>query len=195
MSTTETTQAKSWMKPDQVKRVRSVCLSETFPTYLQQRNYAMITVLADTGLRVSELVDLDVGDLHLDAERPHIYLPSHKQKGRPGDATVYLDDFGDVYSARDTLKQYLTGRWKEPENGALFPSRESDRATPRSVQRVVKRAAQAADVTPQVKSVATEDSEPSPEDVTPHTFRHSVAYRIIVEQGGRLEDVQRHLRH
>lgn len=195
MSATETIQAKTWLKPDQVKRVRSVCLTETFPTYLQQRNYTMITLLADTGLRVSELADLDVEDLNLDAGRPNIYLPSHKQKGRPGDGRVYLDDFGDVYSARDTLKQYLAGRWKEPENGALFPSRQSDRVTPRSVQRVVKQAAEAADVTPQVKSVAFQDDDPGPADVTPHTFRHSVAYRIIVEQGGRLEDVQRHLRH
>jgi integrase len=48
-------------------------------------------------------------------------------------------------------------------------------------------------VIPQKKS--TVDQDPTPSDVTPHTFRHSVAYRIIVEQGGRLEDVQRHLRH
>lgn len=196
MSTTETTQAKTWLKPVQVKDIRSACLSEVFPTYLQQRNYAIITLLADAGLRVSELIDLDVEDIDLDANRPHIYLPSQKQKGRPGDATVYLDDWGDTYSARDTLKQYLAGRWKDPESGALFPSRESDRMSLRSVQRVVKKAAQAANVTPQVKSVAYEASgEPSPEDVTPHTFRHSVAYRIIVEQDGRLEDVQRHLRH
>ena len=34
-----------------------------------------------------------------------------------------------------------------------------------------------------------------PDDVTPHTLRHSVAYRIIQGDGGRLEDVQLRLRH
>lgn len=123
----ETTQAKTWLKPRQVKEVRSACLTEAFPTYLQQRNYAIITTLADTGLRVGELVALDVDDLELDAERTDIYLPSDKQMGRPGDATVYLDDWGDVYNATDTLKQYLAGRWKDSE--ALFPSRQSARVT------------------------------------------------------------------
>ena len=34
-----------------------------------------------------------------------------------------------------------------------------------------------------------------PADVSPHTLRHSVAYRIIQVDGGRLEDVQLRLRH
>lgn len=195
MPTAETTQAKTWLKPDQVKAIRDACLTDAFPTYLQQRNYALVTLLADAGLRVSEAVALDVDDLALDGDRPHVYLPSAKQKGRPGDATVYLDAYGDAYQARNALKQYLAGRWKDTE--ALFPSRQSDRMSARSAERVVKQAAVAADVTPQVKSTVYEgtDDEAGPEDVTPHTFRHSVAYRIIVEQGGRLEDVQIHLRH
>ena len=38
-------------------------------------------------------------------------------------------------------------------------------------------------------------SDGEPDDVTPHTLRHSVAYRIIQVDGGRLEDVQLRLRH
>jgi integrase len=34
----------------------------------------------------------------------------------------------------------------------------------------------------------------APDDVTPHTLRHSVAYRIVREEGERLEDVQLRLR-
>lgn len=32
-------------------------------------------------------------------------------------------------------------------------------------------------------------------ETTPHTLRHSVAYRVIREDGGRLNDVQLRLRH
>jgi len=80
MNTDETTQAKRCLKPDDVKQIRSACLTEAFPTYLQQRNYAMVTLLADSGLRVSELVALDDDDLALDAERPHIYIPIRSRR-------------------------------------------------------------------------------------------------------------------
>lgn len=33
------------------------------------------------------------------------------------------------------------------------------------------------------------------EEVTPHTLRHSLAYRIIQVEDGRLKDVQLRLRH
>ncbi|GGN26489.1 tyrosine-type recombinase/integrase [Halarchaeum nitratireducens] len=48
-----------------------------------------------------------------------------------------------------------------------------------------------AGVEPQLATGGTGD----PEDVTPHTLRHSVAYRIVQVEGGRLEDVQLRLRH
>ncbi len=47
------------------------------------------------------------------------------------------------------------------------------------------------DVWPQVAGGGVGDSD----DVTPHTLRHSVAYRIIQVDGGRLEDVQLRLRN
>lgn len=146
--------------------------------------------MADTGLRVGELVALDVGDLEFDAERPHIYLSSDKQKGWSGDATVYLNDWSDFYDATDTLKQYLARHGKDAE--VLFPSRQSDRMMARSVEQMVTRPAMVGAATPQMKTTA---DNPTPSDVTPYTFRHSVAYRIIVAQGGRLKDVQRHLCH
>ncbi len=52
-------QAKTWLTPEQIERIRDAYLSETFTTYLQDRNETLIVLLADTGLRVSELVALD----------------------------------------------------------------------------------------------------------------------------------------
>jgi integrase len=51
--------------------------------------------------------------------------------------------------------------------------------------------ANAASVEPHLAGGGTGD----PNDVTPHTLRHSVAYRIIQVNGRRLEDVQLRLRH
>lgn len=52
-------QATTWLTPDQIERIRNACLTDAFPTYLQGRNVTIVTLLADTGLRVSELVALD----------------------------------------------------------------------------------------------------------------------------------------
>jgi len=63
--------------------------------------------------------------------------------------------------------------------------------SPRAGARTVKRLAEIADIRPQLVEGGTGD----PSNVTAHTLRHSVAYRIIREEDGRLEDVQLRLQH
>ncbi|MFB6087503.1 MAG: tyrosine-type recombinase/integrase, partial [Haloarculaceae archaeon] len=153
--------------------------------YLQDRDEAIVALLYDLGLRASELCGLDVD--HLDLDAGTVYLPSELQKGDPMPATLELGKWG--ADATRPLRRYLNRRWKETES--LFPSRSSDRLTTRSLERLIKKLAHEADVEPQLASGGTGD----PDDVTPHTLRHSVAYRIIQVEGGRLEDVQLRLRH
>lgn len=174
--------ARTWLKPEQVDRLRDVCLTDAVPTYLQDRNEAIVALLYDAGLRAGEVCALDVD--HLDVDAGTVYLPSRIQKGSPPPATLEL--------GTDTvrlLRRYLRDRWKGTD--ALFPTRSSDRLTTRSLQRLVEKLATEADVRPQVAGGGVGD----PDDVTPHTLRHSVAYRIIQVDGGRLEDVQLRLRH
>lgn len=174
--------ARTWLKPEQVDRLRDVCLTDAVPTYLQDRNEAIVALLYDAGLRAGEVCALDVD--HLDLAAGTVYLPSRIQKGSPPPATLEL--------ATDTvrlLRRYLRDRWKDTD--ALFPTRSSDRLTTRSLQRLVEKLATEADVRPQVAGGGVGE----PDDVTPHTLRHSVAYRIIQVDGGRLEDVQLRLRH
>ena len=174
--------ARTWLKPAQVEQLRDVCLSEAVPTYLQDRNEALVALLYDAGLRAGEVCGLDVD--HIDLEAGTVFLPTEIQKGSPPPATLALDS-GTVRS----LRRYLRDRWKDTP--AVFPSRSSDRLSTRSLQRLIGTLASAADVEPQLADGGTGD----PEDVTPHTLRHSVAYRIIQVDGGRLEDVQLRLRH
>ena len=174
--------ARTWLKPEQVDRLRDVCLTDAVPTYLQDRNEAIVALLYDAGLRAGEVCALDVD--HLDVDAGTVYLPSRIQKGSPPPATLEL--------ATDTvrlLRRYLRDRWKDTD--ALFPTRSSDRLTTRSLQRLVEKLATEADVRPRVAGGGVGE----PDDVTPHTLRHSVAYRIIQVDGGRLEDVQLRLRH
>ena len=186
---TTTQQAKTWLTPDQIQQLRNACLSSEVPTYLQDQREALVELLADTGLRRSEAAQLDVEHLDLEGSRSTVYLPGEIQKRLPNgdlreDATLELADQTAI-----TLRRYLRDRWKDPE--ALFPTRSSDRTTGKSINRAIKRLAEIAEVRPRKVGGGRGD----PEDVTAHSLRHSVAYRIIQVEGGRLEDVQLRLRH
>ena len=174
--------ASTWLKPQQVDHLRDICLSDAVATYLQDRNEAIVALLYDAGLRAGELCALDVA--HLDFETGTVYLPSEIQKGSPPPATLELES-----ETVRLLRRYLRDRWKDTT--ALFPTRSSDRLTTRSLQRLITKLAVEADVRPLLATGGTGD----PSDVTPHTLRHSVAYRLIQVDRKRLEDVQLRLRH
>jgi len=180
--------AKVWLEPDQIEKLRTACYDGGFAAYLQQRNEAIIALMYDTGLRVGELIQVDV-DMLRDGNSD-LYLPGHIQKDYPNDnspSAVTIDLADEV--AR-LLSSYLTNRWKDTE--ALFPSRKADRITTQGVRYMIGNVAEAAGVEPW----KVDGSRGDPGDVTPHALRHSVAYRMLnAEEGNTLYDVRNRLRH
>lgn len=174
-------QADVWLTPSQVDGMRDVAI-DTGAKYLRQRNEAIITLLADTGLRNEELTQLTV-DMYL-RDQGELYLPKEIQKsshnGRsdwPRSHHLELDIDGTLGTQR-SLNSYLDNRWKESDY--LFPSRQKDQITTRSVRNLVKRAAVEADVRP-YKYENGDFGRGDPEDVHPHVLRHSLAYRLLHE--------------
>lgn len=187
MDTQTQEKATVWLKPEQVEKMRSATV-EASATYLATRNDALIATLYDSGLRVSEAIALDVDD-HLDLDDGVIALPADLQKDYPTDRSPSYTEIELADETVRTLRMYLAGRWKDTT--ALWPSRQSDRMSTESVRNVVRDAAVAADVQPM-----TVAGRGDPEDVTPHTLRHSVAYRMLnVEDGNTFYDVRNRLRH
>ena len=187
METKTEEKATVWLKPDQVDQMRSATV-EASATYLAARNDALIATLYDTGLRVSEAIALDVED-HVDLDDGVIALPAQLQKDYPTDRSPSYTEIGLADETVRTLRMYLGGRWKE--SPALWPSRQADRMSTESVRNVVRAAAVAAEVRP-----LTLAGRGEPVDVTPHTLRHSVAYRMLnVEEGNTFYDVRNRLRH
>lgn len=185
-SKTQDTKAQVWLKPEQIDAMRNATVEDSVD-YLSGRNDALIALLADTGLRVGEAVQLNIS--HFDGTEGVLSLPAHIQKDYPNDNSP---DYVEIALGDDTirtLQQYLNTRWKDTD--ALFPSRQSDRMTRQSVRNVVSKAAESAEIEPySVKG----KGEPS--DVTPHTLRHSVAYRMLNrEEGNTLYDVTKRFRH
>ncbi|MFC4249629.1 tyrosine-type recombinase/integrase [Natribaculum luteum] len=192
MSSTTNTQtqteekAKAWLKPEQVDELRTTTVAES-ANYLSLRNDTIIAMLYDSGLRVGELVQLDVDMLDLD--EGIIMLPPDIQKDYPNDNTPSYTEIELATDTVRTLRNYLNSRWKNPD--ALFPSRQSERMTTESVRNVVEDAAVEGNVHPQ-----TLRGRGEPKEITPHTLRHSVAYRMLNrEDGNTLYDVTKRLRH
>ncbi len=175
-----------WLKPEQVDEMRTI-IYECRPDYLQARDDALITLMYDAGLRSKELVALDLDDLDL-SDRV-LTLAPHKQKQYPNNNTPNTTRLKLSSDTVRTLRSYLNGRWKNTD--ALFPSRSSTRLSRRAVRNIVKKLAQEADVKPYKES----GGRGEPDDVSPHSLRHSVAYRMIEREDGSLDAVKRRLRH
>jgi integrase/recombinase XerC/integrase/recombinase XerD len=176
-----------WLRPEQVDALRSACY-DVGAEYLQQRNEAMLALMYDTGVRVGELVALDVD--HLRDGNTALYMPTSIQKDYPTDSSPPPATLELASDVSRLLSAYLTNRWKD--SPALFPSRSADRITTQGVRDALRKVALAADVRPYL----LDGSRGEPGDVTPHALRHSVAYRMMnAEDGNELYDVRNRLRH
>src|SRR5204862_729418 len=103
---------------------------EATAAQLRLRDRALLEVLYGAGLRVSECVALDVGDLETGRHKGAVLI--HVRRGK-GDKTrvVPLGQAG-----IDAIEAWLAVR---PGAGALFVNARGTRLTTRSVQRMVKR--------------------------------------------------------
>jgi site-specific recombinase XerD len=181
----------TWLKPDQVDQLLDA-IYQCRPDYLQQRDEALILLTYDAGLRAAEAVGLDVEHLHLDDDEPHVFLTPELQKGADEHLRPQPINLRPSLATARRLRAYRRDRWKAPRNGALFPSRSSDRMTTQAFRDLLRRLATEAEVAP----YRTEDNvQVQPEHVSPHTLRHSLFYREFVEEDRRLKEVSLRLRH
>jgi len=140
------------------------------------RDRAIIELLFSGGLRVSELVNLNV--THINLDRREFMVRGKGQKDRPIFISPTAADWMDLYlkSRHDDgqpLFIHYSGSQDSAEGGMYT------RLTVRSVQRLVKRYATAAGIT---------------KDVTPHTLRHSFATDLLIN-GADIRSVQGLLGH
>jgi integrase/recombinase XerD len=134
------------------------------------RDRAMLETLYATGMRVSELVALNLDDIDLDNGRVRCSGKAGRQR------TVPLRQRA-VESLRDYLAEGRTTLVMN-EDTALFLNHRGNRLTRQGFWLILKSYAQQAEVG----------------DVTPHTLRHSFAMHAL-KGGADLRDVQQMLGH
>lgn len=139
-----------------------------------QRDYALLEVLYASGMRVTELVSLDIGDINI-ASR------SVRVRGKKGASKERIIPIAE--RAIDPLQTYLVkGRLqllRDPEERALFLNHRGQRLTRQGLWLIIKRYVDEVGIS---------------QDVTPHTLRHSFAAHKL-SQGKSLQDIQKLLGH
>lgn len=139
---------------------------------LAWRDRAMLEILYATGLRVSELVSLRLGDLQMDVGYLTAFGKRSKQRIVPlGEAAVA--------ALRAYLRHGRPGLDKERGSHFLFLNRSGEGLTRQGFWKIIKRRAAEAGIR---------------QTITPHTMRHSFATHLL-ENGADLRSVQAMLGH
>ncbi len=137
------------------------------------RDKAMLEMLYATGMKVSELVSLDVTDLNL----PMGFVVCRAENAKQHDRTIFL-----YPTAVTAVKRYIESSRRFLASGddpALFVNIGGKRITRQGFWKILKGYATEAGIT---------------DPITPHTLRHSFAAHLL-ENGADIHDIQEILGH
>jgi len=160
-------------KPISISQVRRLLEQPTkLSTPEAKRDRAMLELLYASGMRVSELVSLNVSDIDLEGGFVRCFGKGHKERLIPiyRQAALAVEEY--IKESRPHLTYSDTER-------ALFLNRRGERLTRQGLWQILKGYAKSAEL----------DAE-----VTPHTLRHSFATHML-SGGADLRAVQELLGH
>jgi len=153
--------------------VRKLLETPDITTLLGARDRAMLETMYSTGVRVSELVDLNIENIDSEGECLHIHGKGKKERLTPISPTALA-----------WIRRYMEMRRADPRAAtfhqqALFVNKHGQRLSTRSVRRKLDK----------YLSICGMDSA-----ISPHTLRHSFATHML-NRGADLRSVQELLGH
>ena len=139
--------------------------------------FPIITMILDTGLRCSEICNLDLDDVDLD-DLSALVIGGKGEKDR---TVLFTNATSNALKAWEPIRNArLKSCIRKEDQRSLFFSSRSRRLNPRSVQKLLDRIADASDI-PRTR-------------LSPHVLRHSFATGLL-ERGADLVTIQRLLGH
>jgi integrase/recombinase XerC len=159
---------------DQIVHLFNMC---DVNTYLGLRDRAIMELFYSSGLRLSELADLDIADFDEVSLLINVYGKGKKQRVVP--ITKTACDWIKKYLYQEERKADTKEHKKQKEESAIFLNRFGKRITVRSIDRNFKRYLKLSGL---------------PDNITPHTIRHTIATHWL-ENGMDLKTIQMLLGH
>lgn len=144
-----------------VDQVRELIAMPNKKTFVGFRDYCIMLVLLDTGLRLSELLNIRLDDVDLQQRKIKVMGKGAKER------YVYFNT-----TTRDALKRYMDVRGQNLFHSFLWISREDGPLKRETIQERLAQYGQQAGL----KNVR----------VSPHTFRHTFAKLFILNGGNTL---------
>lgn len=135
------------------------------------RDHAMLELLYATGIRVSELIGLDVGDVNLEGG-----FIRCRSKTRERIIPLYRTA---IKALRDYITDIRPRIISGPDEQALFVNMNGGRMSRQGFWKIIKYYQEKAEIS---------------KDITPHTLRHSFAVHLL-ENGADLRSIQEMLGH
>ena len=135
------------------------------------RDHAMLELLYATGIRVSELIGLDVGDVNLAGG-----FIRCRSKTRERIIPLYRTA---IKALRDYITDIRPRLISGPDEQALFVNMNGGRMSRQGFWKIIKYYQEKAEIS---------------KDITPHTLRHSFAVHLL-ENGADLRSIQEMLGH
>ena len=164
----------------QTRKLPEILTSKEVELFLEQpdgsdmkgiRDKAMLETLYATGIRVSELIDLNVSDVSISAGIVHC-------RGREKDRVIPMYPVA-IKAVHEYLEQVRPYMLADPDESALFVNMNGTRMSRQGFWKIVKSYQQKAGIE---------------KEITPHTLRHSFAAHLL-ENGADLHSIQEMLGH
>ncbi|MDP9959777.1 tyrosine-type recombinase/integrase [Chryseobacterium lathyri] len=149
-----------------------------FTVFLQNRNYLILRILLDTGIRIGELLNLTTLDIKIIADVPylvigrHEYMATDKRTRRPSIKTDQSNRL--VAISKNLYEKLLLYIKKDRRNNSkishpyIFTAKNND---PISINAIY-------DIFNKINNVGILSS-PTWEKITPHILRHTFAYDFL----------------
>lgn len=158
--------------PEEVDELLEQPARKTSPE--AKRDAAMLEILYGTGMRVSELVSLDIDCVYLDGRNPFVRCLGKGARER----TIVMNERA-VQALREYLEDARPYLVTDRRERALFVNRRGERLTRQGLWLILKQYVKASNLRGRV---------------TPHTLRHSFATHLL-RGGASLRNVQELLGH